>query len=59
MSLKVFDLLGKEVATLVDETLKPGTYSITWDATGFPSGVYFYRLTSGTFVETKKLILVR
>ena len=58
-SLKVFDLLGREVATLVNEELKQGSYQVTWDAAGFPSGVYFYRLEAGQFAETRKLVLVR
>jgi hypothetical protein len=58
-SLKVFDLLGREVAVLVDEESSPGAHTATWDASGFPSGVYFYRLHAGDFVETKKLILTR
>jgi len=58
-SLKVFDLLGREVATLVNEELRPGSYEATWDAVGFPTGVYFYRLIAGSFAETKRLILLR
>jgi len=58
-SLKVFDLLGREVAVLVDEESSLGAHTATWDASGFPSGVYFYRLHAGDFVETKKLILTR
>ena len=57
--LKVYDVLGKEVTTLVNEPFKPGSYQLTWDATGLPSGVYFYRLQAGSFSETKKLILLR
>jgi hypothetical protein len=59
VSLKIFDLLGQEVAMLVDEEMSPGNYEVTWDATGFPSGVYFYRLEAGEFVQTKKLVLLR
>ena len=59
VSLKVFDLLGREVATLVNDERKPGTYEATWEAAGFSSGVYFYRLTADSFVETKKLVLMR
>jgi hypothetical protein len=58
-SLRVFDLLGREVSTLVNEEMNPGTYSVTWDATGMPSGVYFYRLSAGAVNETKKLLLLR
>lgn len=58
-SLKIFDVLGREVSTLVNETLKPGSYRVTWDATEFPSGTYFYTLTAGGFIETKKILLLR
>jgi len=57
--LVVYDLLGREVATLVNEKLGAGTYSKTWDASGMPSGVYFYRLEAAGFSQTKKLVLVR
>ena len=57
--LKVFDILGKEVATLVNEQLAPGTYSADWNASAFPSGVYFYRLTTDGFSETKKMLLIK
>ncbi len=59
VSLKMYDVLGREVATLVDETKQPGECSVTWDASGMPSGVYFYRLQAGPFAETKKLILLK
>ncbi len=57
--LKVFDVLGREVATLVNEVKQPGAYNVEWDAAGFPSGVYFYRLTARSFSDTKKLILLK
>ena len=59
VSLKVFNLLGQEVAVLVNEEKPAGTYRATWDAGKMPSGVYFYRLNAGEFVETKKMILLR
>lgn len=59
VSLRVYDLLGRDVATLVNETKTPGTYEVSWDATGQTSGVYFYRLTTGDFVQTRKLVLLR
>jgi len=59
VSLIVYDLLGREIVTIVDETLPSGTYARQWDASGLPSGVYFYRMTSGTFSETRKLVLLR
>jgi hypothetical protein len=58
-SLKVFNVLGAEIASLVSENRPPGTYQVTWDANGYPSGVYFYRLQAGEFTQTKKLVLVR
>jgi hypothetical protein len=57
--LKVFNLLGEEVATLVNEELPPGTHLHQWNAGAMPSGVYFYRLQAGSFTETKKLLLLR
>jgi hypothetical protein len=57
VSLKVLDVLGREIATLVDEYRQPGVYRVRWDASGFPSGVYFYRMLSGSFMDTKKMIL--
>jgi photosystem II stability/assembly factor-like uncharacterized protein len=57
--IKVFDILGNEIATLIDEEKSVGTYELTWDAEGLPSGVYFYQLKAGSFLETKKMILLR
>jgi len=59
VSLKVFDVLGREVATLVNDNLQPGNYEVTFDATGLPSGVYYYRLTAGGFTRVRKMVLVR
>jgi len=58
-SLKVFDVLGREVATPVDENLNAGSYDATFDAKGLASGVYFYRLQAGSFRDTKKLIVLK
>jgi len=58
-SLKVFDLIGKEVATIVTEELSAGSYSRQWNASNISSGIYFYRLQAGVYTETKKLILVK
>ncbi len=58
-TLKVFDLLGKEMETLVDEQLSVGTYEVTFNASSLPSGIYFYVLKTGDFVESKKMILVK
>jgi hypothetical protein len=57
--LLIYNTLGVQVETLVNEMLMPGTYHYHWDATNLPSGVYFYRLMVGPFVETKKSLLLR
>jgi hypothetical protein len=59
VSLEVYDVLGREVAVLVNEWKSPGRYSVAWDARGLTSGVYFYRIKAGNFAETKKLLLLR
>jgi len=59
VSLKVFDVLGNEVASLVNEEKPAGSYEVKFSATDLPSGVYFYRLQAGSMVETKKMILLR
>ena len=59
VSLKVYDILGKEVTTLVNEERSAGTYEATFDASELTSGIYFYKLQAGSFVETKKMILLR
>lgn len=59
VSLKVFDLLGQEVATLVNENQQPGNYVKTFDATSLPSGIYFYRLQAGNFITSKKMMLLK
>lgn len=58
-TLKIYDVLGREVQTLVNEFLKPGKYVIDLDAGNYPSGFYFYRLSSGEYSECKKMILVK
>jgi hypothetical protein len=57
--LKVYDVMGREVQTLVNESLKPGTYEATFDGSQLTSGVYFYKLIAGNFVETKKMLLIK
>jgi hypothetical protein len=57
--VKVFDVLGREVATLVNEVKEPGAYTVQFNGSNLASGVYFYRLQAGNFVQTKKLLLVR
>jgi hypothetical protein len=65
--LIIFDILGREIETLVNETQRPGSYEVTWDGSRYASGVYFYRLitddpstSSGQgYVETKKMVLIK
>ena len=59
VELKVFDVLGSEIMTLVDDYKTAGSYQAVFDAFNIPSGVYFYRLKANDFVETKKMILLR
>ena len=59
VKLAVYDILGREVAVLFNEKQTAGKHEIKWDASGFPSGVYFYKLTSGEFTQTKKMMLVK
>jgi cyclomaltodextrinase len=59
VTLKVYDILGREVQTLVNDRKQAGTYSVVFNASKLASGIYFYRLTSGDFVQTKKMILVK
>ena len=66
--LKIYDILGREMTSLVNEELSPGTYEAEWDGTNYPSGVYFYQLTvnsdastplSVIYTNTKKMVLVK
>ena len=57
--IKIFDILGNEIETLVNEEKQTGTYEITWFATNLPSGIYFYQLRVGNFIKTKKMILLK
>jgi hypothetical protein len=59
VTLKIYDILGKEVTTLVNQEHKAGTYQVDWNAGSYSSGVYYYKLTAGDFVETKKMMLVK
>ena len=59
VELKVYDALGRVVATLVSEHLNIGSYSAEWNANALPSGMYFYRLSTGGFVATRKMLLVK
>jgi len=63
VKLTIFDILGREVATIVNEKLNAGTYNTNWSAEGgaskYSSGVYFYKLEAVDFIETKKMILIK
>ena len=59
VTLKVYDILGNEMASLVNEELNSGSYNVTFDASNFTSGVYFYELKSGSYRDTKKMLLVK
>jgi hypothetical protein len=59
VKLVVFDALGREVETLVNEKQTPGTYEVTFDASKYSSGVYYYKLITDGFSETKKMILIK
>ena len=59
VKLKVYDLLGKEIITLVEEEKPAGNYEIKFDASNVPSGVYFYSINAGDFSDTKKMILIK
>lgn len=59
VSLRLFDILGRVVATLVDEELQPGEYKVVFEPVGLPSGMYFYRIQTEGFVKTMKLMLLK
>ena len=59
VKLKIYDLLGREVATLLDKELQPGEYKVNFEAQGLQSGIYFYRIEASGFVQTRKLTLLK
>ena len=59
VSLKIYDVLGNEIADLVNEEKPAGSYGLEFDASGLSSGTYFYRIESGNYIETKKMILLK
>jgi hypothetical protein len=59
VTLKVFDMLGREVATLVNGELQPGSYHATFDASHLASGVYVYQLRTGAFIQTQRMVLTK
>ena len=59
VELKIFDLLGSEIATLVNEEKAPGNYDVSFDASSLSSGVYLYTIKAGSFVQTRKMLLMK
>jgi flagellar hook assembly protein FlgD len=59
VTLRIYDNIGREIETLVKEELSAGTYEVQWNAGSYPSGTYFYRLTSTKYSETKKMVLLK
>ena len=59
VSLKVYDITGRVTTTLKDEYMNVGYYDISWDASNYPSGIYFVKMVSGGYVEMEKVVLVK
>ncbi len=59
VTLKIYNVLGKEIATLLNAEMRPEIYEVTWDAGGFPDGIYFYKLETSSFAECRKMVLKR
>ena len=59
VSLKIFDLTGRETRTIINEELKPGIYEVRFDSKDLPSGLYFYQLRAGDYIETKRMIIIK
>jgi hypothetical protein len=59
VTLKVYDMLGREVASLVSQEMTSGSYTVDWNAANFTSGVYFYKISAGNFTDTKRMVLVK
>jgi hypothetical protein len=59
ITLKVFDVSGREITTLVNEELRPGIYEVTFDGSNLTSGVYFYKIQAGNFTQTKRMVLLK
>ena len=59
VELKIYDVLGNEVATLVNENKPAGSYEVEWNASNLPSGVYIYQLVAGTNTQIKKMLLLK
>jgi hypothetical protein len=59
VSLKIYDMLGREIAIIKSEQLKSGTHEFVWNASNYPSGIYFYKLISGDYAETKRMVIIK
>ncbi len=59
VKLVIYDVLGREVAKLVNQQMQPGSYSVDWDASNYSSGVYFYKLEAGDYTQTRKMVLIK
>jgi hypothetical protein len=59
VELRIFDILGREIITLINEKQEAGNHTVQFDASNLPSGIYIYRIVSGTFTATKKMILLK
>jgi len=59
VTIKIFDIIGREVSILVNETKEPGFYAVSFDGTNYSSGVYFYRIETGSFTDVKKMVLLK
>jgi Secretion system C-terminal sorting domain len=59
VTIKVYNLLGKEIATLVNDKKSAGSYSVDFNTNNFASGIYFYKLLSGTYTATKKMVILK
>ena len=59
VNIRVFDVIGNEIATIVNEEKNPGKYEVTFDASALSSGVYLYTITSGSFMQTRKMLLMK
>ena len=59
VNIKIYDILGRMVKQLVNETKDAGYYTVTFDGTNLASGIYFYRIEAGNFVESKKMVIVK
>jgi hypothetical protein len=59
VQIKIYDILGREVTTLVNKELKAGTYEIEWNGSEYASGIYYYRLETDQFMDTKKMVMLK